>query len=863
MQAQLSKLKVSGNGIDNVIKNKEQDMEKLSQSLSSSESKVSQIERERDEMTEKYKIAEQDLSSANEALKKLTKKHQKLQYDLEQSRSLLNSKIEDDVKFGRGQQIHDRDILELKETIIDLRDRLTSNSNGDAETASTLKSLKFENEQLLKMKKSLDIKIAELTFQIRNRPGSIVSYDDADQNLKDEYNSLKLLLNETNASSTKVSMENKHLKEELSLVQTRLASESYENRQLKLELNKILKADGNIVDENSWSPRITGSPDRLVSRELSELRLQLDSEKRASKRIELLNIALQKELLQYKNKRYSSDKRLSGYDELESGDYESKYHLAQARIASLEKQLKETISTPLTDLTQSFVNNASSVNSRSVSTIQSENLRLNAKLNELNSELKRLKSTSVTSNFKEEEYNNLKSKLEIFESTNSELMSTVNLYKTRAAEYYSKLEAADVAVKSVRRSEEHLQREREEFKNALDVLQKESKVNDNKIIKLNSQIRELEQKLSDLNFENMKLSKNLDHLSEKHAVEEEFRSSTSSQASLKHEQELKQLNDELKEKMEHETEMGKTIKYLSLELDDFKNRSSNSLKQVMELSQQKSLLEKLHQTVTQEKDRLSIRQREMENKMETLVSQVSALRSINEDIIVERDQLLVTKQSLEAQVKSVTEEFDKYLAKNNEEIANRVSVNEMQKDLRSGRETIEKLEASLEASESRLHKLREDHNSLKQDSITMIEENKLLTKFNRQLSEKLKDIEQSTKSQMGEVEEVWKERLKKLENKIEDLNESKINEEQKMFNLNKLSKDLKNKYEEQLFLTSRYRKENDELDRKINELGVELGKSRKEELRSILLLKQYERQLNEYKETSLDLEKELLSWKNR
>ncbi|KAG7697625.1 hypothetical protein KL930_000320 [Ogataea haglerorum] len=729
----------------------------------------------------------------------LQNKYKQLQHDYGEVKALLEAKISDEINFDRGKQKYDREIKDLKKALEEMKIEVEVGKRDSMRLSQELKNANSEINHLNKIKKGLDVKLAEYQLKSSSRPE----------------------LQET---------------ADIELLQTRLASEAYENRQLRAQLKKL------------------ASGKDIVPGDLSD---ELLAERAANKRLEKLNIDLQKELLYYKN----NSRESRGLERLEE-DYKSKYQLAEIKLQSLEDKLKISRSGPLKDRTQEFDSQTNiEAPEKDPVIFKQENLRLSSMLNESQTKLRRLQMSNAAKFAQQEQSIQLNSKLQILTNKNQSLQESLDFYKTRAENYYSKIEAAEVAVQTVKRAEELLRNELSQTKQMLAKAQQEYRNSDLTVAKLNTQIRDLERDLSDKVFELRKLQEMYDALKDKHENAEELRLSSSSNQADSKDREIKLLNDDLLRLMDKETELNKQIKNVTMQLESSKKEVRTIKFSNSELLKENEQFKRALTETMYKNDKLTTERQEHLMRMETLTSQVKALKTSNEDLLQERDNLLESKRELEVKVSEITAEFDKYLAKAKDDAENAATVVQLRGELeKTSREAMD-LKERLQQHEGKLQEYEAQMADLQRDSLMVIEENKALTKFNKQLKTKLDDMILDHQKEMESERNHWTARVQELEEKIYLHNATKREKDQKFYNLERLVKDYEHRNEIQTSTIERYKDDIKNLEETVTRLDSSLEVLQQKEYEATLRAKRALRELDDSREKALLLERELLDWR--
>ncbi|KAI0463462.1 hypothetical protein LJB42_002457 [Komagataella kurtzmanii] len=838
--AELSKLKEENNTVnaklnqlvsaqaerEKKLERRERELQEKAQDLESRLSQVHLVEQEKKKAIDDYTAIKEENKLLKQKANSILVLNTKLEREAREANSLLEAKIADDVKFERGKKAFDDQISQLKEKVEELTKELSIEKENSSRDKISLKALDLENAKLLKAKKSYDVRTAELNLQLQQSkvasPASPKSFFSASDT---EVNKLNLQLSEERAKYSVLKSEKHALEDELNFVKTRLASEAYDNRQLKAKLSTISEQSGIPIERNNLlSSPIKASRSSLsdkIAVDASELKIQLETEKAANKRLETMNVELQTELLRYK----TLSSRLNNQD---------------FRPVDFGNVLKDSTN----DLNK--MNQDEPANS----------LRLNSMLNEANTKLKRLQTGDHVS--QQQEIVQYKSKIDRLVRQNQDLKDSLELYKSRSENYYSKLEAAEVAVKASKRSEEFLRGELQVAQERIGVAQENYRKSDLMVAQQNSTIRELQKELSDSLFNLKKLKSKYEDLEEKFEQETDFRLSTTSSLSANKDREIESLNKELFEKMEKEVELNKRAKSLTMQLETTQKENRALTNTTNSLIKEKHSLDRMITEMKKANDELNAKQIDLEHKVATSVQQVITYKATVEDLNRERNNLLESKRLLEVKVADITKDLEARMRIYEDANSNPAHVSKLTNELNDYRQQVRTFKDKTEEDKLRFKEYSDKVSQLTEHVNMTVEENKALSNYNEQLSNKIKSLEASSNEMETNITNHWSERVKSLEEKLAEKKTKEFDENQNIFNLQSLVKDLNRKIENYEKLNERSQNEVDNLGQTMKRLNDKIESLQEEGSQVILLQKQLERERDEFKEKSLKLEKELL-----
>lgn len=708
---------------------------------------------------------------AYEQSEKIKKKFKQLKHEYQQTKSLLDQKIKDEVEFNKGRQQYNKELEETKSIIKGLQSELAVEKRSAVDLELKLQQAQLETERAIKDKKSLEMDTAQLKMRLQN------------------VNPVQATMNqlEINKKSLELSPDVHQLREEVRLLRTRLASESYENRNLKALLKKggvslaqldNFRVSGISADNSNENVKIFDDND-----ETSDLREKLEIEKEANKRLQNHYVQLQKDLMYYKSKynnareSTNSESSVFGLLDTDAMEYKSKFQMSQIEISDLKEQVKdlklllkknenkinrnEKVFNDSTNIENSFV-----LEDKEQTKLKRENLRLSSALNELRTKLNRLEQGNSNRFEQEEEIIQLKGNLKTIQLKNSALSSSVELYKDRSEDYYAKLSKAEVELQSSIRERKRFQDDITHLKEKLKRSELHFEESDNQVQILNETIRNLEKKISDKDFQIDELKGQYESLKEKFENSEELRKSVKSVSNDYQEAEIERLNQEIVKSLNKETEMSKLLRSLNMQLESSKKEINSVKFNNNELFKEKNVLTKALNDCMSKNEALLAKVKENMLKAQNLSQQVSVLRVSNGDLLKERDDLLSSKRSIEGKLREITIQFDQHLLKVRDDANNEVLAKQLGEKLEKAQENIESLSKSLNDYKSMYNQISDELNKVKGYYTKTVEENKELTKFNNGLINRLDESERKHSAELKAQDLHWSKRINELDEKL-------------------------------------------------------------------------------------------------
>jgi myosin protein heavy chain len=794
---------------------------------------------------------------ALEQAEKIKKKYKQLKHDFAQTKLLLDKKVKDEIEFNEGRQQYNKELEETKSIVKGLQKELEVEKRTAVDLELKLQHSQLETERAIKEKKVLEIDNSQLKVRLNSaNPKEVV---------------MKQM--EANDLNNKLSPEIHQLKEEIRILRTRVASESYENRCLKA----IIKKGGDISSyldnfkfsgmKNEYRNNVNDIQIFNEYTEADDLKEKLLVEKEVNKRLQNHYVQLQKDLIYYKSKfnnsRDSIDSKAFELLDSESIEYKSKFKMAEIELNDLKEIIKDlrlalkkkSGVVPLNEssLDRSFLHDATNTennlnNKTNEIKLKHENLRLSSALNELKTKLNRLETGNGNRFEQEEEIIQLKNNLKATQLKNSALNSSIDLYKDRSEDYYAKLSKAEVELQSSYRERDKLKNNISHLKAKLDRSEYQFNEADNNVQILNSKLRELENKLADKDLELKQLTESYENLKDKYEDSEKLRKTVKSVNHTYQEAEINKLNEDLKKYVDKETEMSKLIKSLNYQLETCRKEIATAKNNNTEIMKEKNIISKALQDCSSKNESLLGEVETSILKIQNLSKQINILNVTNDNLLRERDDLLTSKRLLEDELSSIKIEFETHLARVRDDANNAVLVKQLNERLqKSAEEFNAKINISKEF-EAKYKKVSNELEQLKDTYMRTIEENKQLVKYNISIKEKLEESQKKYLAEIKAQDLHWSQRVNELDEKLYLTKSTQRNETHRFESLNRTIKDLEIRNQDLQRSKKRSEEEIKQLDAAIEKMQASYDSLNKREMEAQLRCKQLSRECEKFRQ---------------
>ena len=256
-----------------------------------------------------------------------------------------------------------------------------------------------------------------------------------------------------------------------------------------------------------------------------------------------------------------------------------------------------------------------------------------------------------------QEVSDLQIRLDAESSKTVDVTSSLSLYKTRADEYFSKLEQAEIAVLKASRAEAFAKSQAREAEDTCANIMSERTRMDNLVEDLQRQTQHYEEKIEDLSADldgasqaKRRLQHELEDYRSQRAMDVEDKETSMEQTRKKYQLEFQSLTSELEMERENVLHVRSENTCIREELEDLRSKWDDEVLNSSTWAKEKSRLEMTLQDLTASREEAVHAHHDAQSKIVSLLSQVRNLRTSVDDASAERDQLAKEKRSLESRL---------------------------------------------------------------------------------------------------------------------------------------------------------------------------------------------------------------------
>ncbi|SPQ19096.1 821b4c22-5052-40eb-93df-7bf7ac466141 [Thermothielavioides terrestris] len=473
-----------------------------------------------------------------------------------------------------------------------------------------------------------------------------------------------------------------------------------------------------------------------------------------------------------------------------------------------------------------------------------------------------------------QEFADLQIRMDAETSKLADVTASLNLYKSRADEYFSKLEQAEIAVLKATRAEQFAKTQAKEAEESCAEMMAERKRLEATIEDLQHQTQTLSEKIEDMSTDleaAMQAKKRLQHELEDYrnqrANDIEDKESSMEQLRKKYQAEFAALTKELDLTREEKLFKQAEIARLREELDDLRSKWDDEVLNSSTWSKEKARLQATLSDVVASRDEAVSAHNEAQGKIVSLLSQVRSLRSSVDEITAERDALLREKRSIESRLEEAKAGLEELAKSESPSLRNAANIDKEILELKAGLAQQEDIAAAavekMRRAEALVSEIQRDIVAEREASAELQKQKAALEKSLNEVQLKLIDLETKGYSTASQDIKFLHKRIQELESQLEEHETERSKEARSVRNVDRVVRDLqaqverRDKQNAQLADdVARMRDKADKLLKTIEELQAS-------ESNAELAARRAERELREEREKVLSLERELEGWRAR
>lgn len=500
-----------------------------------------------------------------------------------------------------------------------------------------------------------------------------------------------------------------------------------------------------------------------------------------------------------------------------------------------------------------------------------------------------------------QEFTDVQIRLDAETSKLADTTASLNLYKSRADEYFSKLEQAEISVLKANRAEQFAKNQAKEAEETYAEVMAERKKMDQTVEDLQRQSQRLEEKLEDVSTDleaatqaKKRLQHELEDYRNQRANDIEDTESSLEQTRKKYQAEFATLTKELDLAREEKMFKQAEITRLREELDSLRSKWDDEVLNSSTWSKEKSRLESTLSDVSASRDEAVNAHNEAQGKIVNLLSQVRSLRSSVDEITTERDALAREKRNVEARLAEAKAGLEDLAQSESPSLRNAASIDKEILDLKSNLAQQEDVAAAavekMRRAEALASEVQKDIAVERETSAQLQKAKATLEKTLNEVQIKLVDLETKGYSSASHDIKFLHKRINEasnrrrptftfklplsilspgdhsnippqLESQLEEQENTRAKSQRSVRNVDRTVKDLQSQIERRDKLNAQTQEDLNRMRDKADKLLKTIDELQASESANQLQARRAERELRSEKEKAARLERELESWK--
>ncbi|KAL1303689.1 hypothetical protein AAFC00_007042 [Neodothiora populina] len=467
-----------------------------------------------------------------------------------------------------------------------------------------------------------------------------------------------------------------------------------------------------------------------------------------------------------------------------------------------------------------------------------------------------------------QEFADLQIRLDTESSKLVDVTASLNLYQARANDYFSKLEAAEVAVLKATKAEQFAKNQAREAEETCASIMAERQQMDSLVDDLQRQTQQYEERVEDLSADldgalqaKKRLQNELEDYRSQRAMDIEDRESLMEQTRKKYQGELTALTDELDVERENVLHARDENGRLRDELEELRSKWDDEVLNSSTWAKEKSRLDVVLQDLSNSRDEAVDAHNDAQGKIVDLLSQVRALRTNVDDVVAEKEMLAKEKKGLEARLKEAVNRLEDLSETGSPSKRAAASAD---RELLGLKERLAQQEDIAEAAVSKMRKaealaqeVQKEIYSERESSVQLHREKAQLEKSMKDLQLKCIDLETKGYSNVSQDVRFLHGRIQELTIQLESLESSRTAEARSVRNVDRTVRDLQAQIERRDKSAHLLAEDLDKSRERVKGLLSAIDELQASDSHSQLAARRAERELNEERANRLRLEREL------
>ncbi|KAK1758721.1 myosin type-2 heavy chain 1 [Echria macrotheca] len=472
-----------------------------------------------------------------------------------------------------------------------------------------------------------------------------------------------------------------------------------------------------------------------------------------------------------------------------------------------------------------------------------------------------------------QEFADIQIRLDAESSKLADVTSSLNMYKSRADDYFSRLEQAEIAVLKASRAEQFAKSQAREAEESCAEMAAERKRLDATIEDLQQQNQRLEEKIEDMSTDlaaaqqaKKRLQHELEDYRSQRANDIEDKESSMEQMRKKYQAEFATLTKELDLAREEKLFKQAEISRLREELDELRSKWDDEVLNSSTWSKEKTRLEATLSDVIASRDEAVNAHNEAQSKIVSLLSQVRALRSSVDEATSERDSLLREKRSIEARLEEAKAGLEELAKSESPSLRNAANIDREILELKAGLAQQEDIAAAavekMRRAEALVTEVQKDIVAEREASAELQKQKVALEKSLNEIQVKVIDLETKGYSTASHDIKFLHKRIQELEAQLEEQENERSKSQRSVRNVDRTVKDLQSQIDRKEKQNNQLQEDLGRMRDKVDKLLKTIDELQASESSNELSARRAERELREERDKALRLERELEGWKS-
>lgn len=471
-----------------------------------------------------------------------------------------------------------------------------------------------------------------------------------------------------------------------------------------------------------------------------------------------------------------------------------------------------------------------------------------------------------------QDYSDLQIRLDAESSKLADVSSSLSLYKSRADEYFGKLEQAEIAVLKASRAEQFAKSQAREAEETCAEIMSERKHVDATTEDLQRQNQSYEERLEDISADleaalqaRKRLQHELEDYRSQRAMDIEDKETSMEQTRKKYQAEFATLTNELDIAREEKLFKQQESTRLREELEELRSKWDDEVLNSSTWSKEKARLESTLSDLAASRDEALEAHTEASEKITKLLNQLQTTRTSLDDIVAERDMLEREKRGLQARLDEAKAGLEELSRGDSPSLRNAAGMDreilELKENLAQQQDIAAAAVGKMRRAEALAAEMQKDIVAEREMTVTLNTEKAALEKALKDVQVRLVDLETKGYSSASQDVRFLHGRVQELEAQLEAQETERNKSQRSVRNVDRTVKDLQLQIERRDKTNSQLTDDVNRARDKVEKLLKTIDELQSSESDVQLEKRRAERALAEEKERALRLERELEGWK--